>query len=531
MRRQISRMTIRFVFILAMLVPLFVAAPEAGAVPPAVVSLRTDGHTLVWIYSYYTATLYAQTVGQTETRKITENVSSPDVSGDRVVWQTNESDGSHLGGINLSTNEPLDLPSPPGQQYSPSLDGDQLVWINTDTSGATPVRTIMTSDLSSDATPVVVATVPSDVSDIGRPEIFDDWIVWSEQFGAVGTSDGHWELWSAQSGQDPVKIASAAGSANYLSGYAVGGSHVVYSVAGEVHLLSSSEQPDDHVIGAGSSPTTDGRYVFWTSQPVQVSQNIEAYDVATDSKFAAVPDGNFNYGASAGGGVVAWVALVPYTSSPFVQSARINDILPSAARPDPGKTSPDWFYFPETGHYLSFGFKHFWQASGGLPVFGYPLTEEFTQHNLTVQYLERQRFEYHPEFAGTPYETELGRLGAEDAAQRDLIGTQPFQPAVIPSTAVGDTCSYFDETHHAVCGGFLAYWQSHGLDFGDRGISFRESLALFGYPISEEFVDPATGMTVQYFERAVFEYHPNNLDPYKIELRLLGRDALSSMGW
>ena len=54
-----------------------------------------------------------------------------------------------------------------------------------------------------------------------------------------------------------------------------------------------------------------------------------------------------------------------------------------------------------------------------------------------------------------------------------------------------------------VCGSFLCYWQMHGLEFGDPGVSYREALALFGLPISEEFTDPATGITVQYFERAL----------------------------
>ena len=32
----------------------------------------------------------------------------------------------------------------------------------------------------------------------------------------------------------------------------------------------------------------------------------------------------------------------------------------------------------------------------------------------------------------------------------------------------------------------------------------------FGYPISEPFIDPHTGLSVQYFERARFEYHPEH---------------------
>jgi spore germination protein YaaH len=198
-------------------------------------------------------------------------------------------------------------------------------------------------------------------------------------------------------------------------------------------------------------------------------------------------------------------------------------------------STPERRYFPETGHSLSHGFKAFWERSGGLPIFGYPLTEEFSEINpdlgkpFTVQYFERQRFEYHPEFTGTPYEVQLGRLGVEDAKRRGLLGHPAFQP--IPASAVSGDCWFFPETGHAVCGRFLAYWRSYGLEFGDPGISFRESLGLFGYPISEPFTDPVTGLTIQYFERARFEYHPENPEPYQVLLGLLGRDLVRAKGW
>ncbi|NTV63191.1 MAG: hypothetical protein HGA65_06605 [Oscillochloris sp.] len=55
-------------------------------------------------------------------------------------------------------------------------------------------------------------------------------------------------------------------------------------------------------------------------------------------------------------------------------------------------------YFPETGHTLSNGFKSYWEAKGGLAIFGYPLSEEIAEQlddgrNYTVQYFERARFE------------------------------------------------------------------------------------------------------------------------------------------
>jgi hypothetical protein len=208
----------------------------------------------------------------------------------------------------------------------------------------------------------------------------------------------------------------------------------------------------------------------------------------------------------------------------------------AATRIGPSATSSDWIYFPETGHYLAYSFKAFWEQSGGLPAFGYPLTEEFDEPNpdsgqiLTVQYLERQRFEWHPEHAGTPYAVELGRLGAADAARRGLLATPPFQP-LPPETGSDAACTFVPETGHRLCHGFRAFWAGHGLELGDPGISERESLALFGYPLSEEYVDPATGLVTQYFERARFEYHPDNPEPYRILLGRRGAEELATKGW
>jgi hypothetical protein len=81
-----------------------------------------------------------------------------------------------------------------------------------------------------------------------------------------------------------------------------------------------------------------------------------------------------------------------------------------------------------------------------------------------------------------------------------------------PSTQAN--CREFPETGKRVCGRFLTYWQGHG------------GLAQQGYPISGEFVEKSQldGQTymVQYFERAVFELHPENRPPYDVLLSQLG---------
>lgn len=84
----------------------------------------------------------------------------------------------------------------------------------------------------------------------------------------------------------------------------------------------------------------------------------------------------------------------------------------------------------------------------------------------------------------------------------------------------------FPETGVSVEGAFLRYWRDHGLDLGDPGISARESLALFGYPLAEPFtqtLEDGKSYRVQYFERARFEFHPENRQPYDILLGQFGR--------
>ena len=85
---------------------------------------------------------------------------------------------------------------------------------------------------------------------------------------------------------------------------------------------------------------------------------------------------------------------------------------------DAASVPPDKLYFPETGQTLGGSFRTFWEGTGGLAVYGYPISEEISEvsptdgQTYTVQYFERNRFEYHPESAGTPYEVQLGLLGA-----------------------------------------------------------------------------------------------------------------------
>src|SRR4051794_40514626 len=181
--------------------------------------------------------------------------------------------------------------------------------------------------------------------------------------------------------------------------------------------------------------------------------------------------------------------------------------------------------FAETGQCIAGRIREFWELNGGLPVFGFPITpqqeEPIEGTPLQIQWFERNRLELHPENA-RPYDVLLGRLGADRLAQQ---GRDPF---TFPRSEGQAGCRFFPETGHNVCGDILAAWHVSGLEFdGKRGKSEAENLALFGLPLSDAQTETIEGKdyTVQWFERARFELHPENQPPYNVLLGLLGNEV------
>jgi hypothetical protein len=197
----------------------------------------------------------------------------------------------------------------------------------------------------------------------------------------------------------------------------------------------------------------------------------------------------------------------------------------SPTAPVPRSADPSMHYFDVTQHNVPGVFFRYWNDNGGLFRFGYPLTEPFQEVSATdgktylTQYFERARFEHHPEHAGTRYEVLLGLLARERTQGRENEG--PFRPlGPLPPSPDYD---YFPETGHTMRFGFRAYWYAHG------------GLMSFGYPISEEFEEviktDGKSYVVQYFERARFEWHPENPPPSDVLLGHLAREMLIDRVW
>ncbi len=181
--------------------------------------------------------------------------------------------------------------------------------------------------------------------------------------------------------------------------------------------------------------------------------------------------------------------------------------------------------FAETRQCIEEPFLRFWEAGGGLPVFGLPLTEarlEINRENgsmLLTQWFERTRMEWHQEFE--PPQVLLGRTGEDRLLQLGRVWQQePKAPAGTPGV--------FSETGQAIAPEFATYWRTHGLELGDAGVSYRESLALFGLPLTAprlEEVVPGVTVLTQWYERARFEYHPGNPASYTVLLGRLSADV------
>jgi hypothetical protein len=158
-------------------------------------------------------------------------------------------------------------------------------------------------------------------------------------------------------------------------------------------------------------------------------------------------------------------------------------------------------FFPETGHNVKGEFLQFFRAKGDLEIFGYPITEEFVEKGLLVQYFQRGRMELHPENP-PEYRVQLGLL-----AELMEKGEPPIDTAQIPQPNDPDR-RYFPRTGHVVAFSFLAFFDARG------------GVDIFGYPISEYSLE--NGRYVQYFQRARMEYYPDLPPAQRVKLTDLG---------
>lgn len=192
----------------------------------------------------------------------------------------------------------------------------------------------------------------------------------------------------------------------------------------------------------------------------------------------------------------------------------------------------------KTDNCITGRFLDYWRQNGGLAVFGYPITPLRSEVNndlgstFRTQWFERVRFELHPENR-PPYDVLLGRIGVAALQQMD-VDWQTLPRDDEPKQG----CLWFELERLNVCdqadgSGFKTYWERHGLRDPQLSSSYAQSLALFGLPLTQARIEvnPTDGNVylTQWFERARFEWHPENPQPYRVLLGHLGAEVLDTV--
>jgi hypothetical protein len=346
---------------------------------------------------------------------------------------------------------------------------------------------------------------------------------------------------------DAVKYAT---SKNVLVVAAAGneadkGNPIDYPAAyDEALAVGATDENDEHAYFSQVHPYVDVSAPGWNIASTGAERNLGGYAAATGTSFAAP------YVAGLAGlllslnpslDVNGLKALIVNNVDDLGErghdwafgAGRINAARAVAAVRVPAfervsnPNQPDVIFFEQTGHTLRGALRGFWEQNGGLPVFGYPISEEFQETTpdgvFTVQYFERNRLEAHPE-KPAPYNVLLGRLSDT------LLQRQGRNWFTFPKGKPAPNCEFFAETGHSLCEPFLGFWKANGLRDPNLPVAGR-ALALFGMPLSEPAMEQnSSGQTVltQWFERARFELHPDKPAPHQVLLGLLGNESARS---
>lgn len=489
--------------------PYHIEPATTASSEPGVTSLVASGSLIVWqdsrsgspdIYVYDLADGREFRVAQNPDYRI-----EPAVDGSQIVWVEGANPTQRtIQGYDLSQSNAFAVTNVAGEVSDPAISGSEVVWRQHDAAG----WRIYAKNLTSGS----VMMLPSDSPSEANPTVSGTTIVWQEFVS------GHWEL--AEYDLNTSRRKVIASSTADETDPSLGGNELVFlrepQSGGAPQLVAINLQTgDEHTISADhivAQPRVSNGIVVWEDWRSGLP-DIYAYDLKAEVMYA-VARSQQAYNPAITKSNIAWISRSDLSHG-RMQAVSLVPRLPTDPQDPPAVPSPDNVYFPETHHFVSAGFKAFWQGHGGAEILGYPLTEEFSEtdpatgEQMTVQYFQRAKLEFRAS-APSGKQISIARLGVTLTADRTFAKVSP-----VPDTS---DRLYFPETGHTIAFGFKDFWEAHG------------GLAEFGYPISEEFTE--NGRTVQYFERARFEYNPKSDNPqYTVTLGLLGQEALERMGW
>jgi beta propeller repeat protein len=460
----------------------------------------------------------------------------PNTDGQRVVWQdgrsTSDKDTSNLlddfdiYGANLNDLKPYQLTGAPHQQNHPQVWGNIAVWADfrdAQSPQDQQAGNIYLYDIPGHKETAIATARSAQVRPVTNGSVVV-WVDYRNEPDPNGTNSDIYAYDIATGQEFPITTAPGTQTDPAISGnivvwadYRNGPDDAdIYGY----DLTTKQEFQITNAPGSQVRPAIWGNLVVWTdfrNEPDKVNgtnSDIYGYDLTTKQEFPIYVGPGRQDNPKTASGVVSWEDSSKGNSDVDIMGATVSGIAltPPPAPPPllPGSGSR---FFPETKQTVTGIFLDYWNNNGGLPQQGFPIspvmteTSDLDHKTYTVQYFERAVFEYHPE---NPPQSQvlLSQLGTFRLKARYPNGPPAAIPSADPNTQV------FTETGFTVSGRFLDYWQSHG------------GLAQQGYPISGVFTETSDldgkPYTVQYFERAVFEMHPEKPPPYDVLLSQLG---------
>ncbi len=454
----------------------------------------------------------------------------PATDGVRAVWrdaraitdtaQLTYISNTNIVGASLADKKEFTVTSAPRQQAYPSISGNIVVWTDyRDAKGAEDKEAgdIYMYDLASGKESLVSRAKSAQVRPVTNGKV----IIWQDYRNESDPNGFNSDIYGYDIAAGQEFVVSNA--PDQQSEPAISGNTVVWSDfrKGEDYnadlygydLSTKKEFVISAAPGSQMEPAISGNIVVWKdfrNDARGSNSDIYGYDLATKQEFPVFVGPGAQGNPKVAGNTIVWEDATKGDGDTELMAATLPTAPLPPPTPLPGAGSQT---FPETGKTAGGLFLDYWQKHGGLAQQGYPISEVIGEVSdldgkpYTVQYFERAVFEYHPE-EQPPYNVLLSQLGTFRYKGKYPRGA-PNQQA---NTTLGS--QLFPETGKHVGGLFLDYWQKHG------------GLAQQGYPISEEFTEVSDldgkPYKVQYFERAVFELHPEKQPPYNVLLSQLG---------
>ncbi|MEZ4569435.1 MAG: hypothetical protein R2849_03755 [Thermomicrobiales bacterium] len=313
----------------------------------------------------------------------------PDVDQGVAVWAEEDYGcddcGGDIVGKVLATGEEFAITSEPTNETRPAITNTTIVWVAIDDNN---IQTLWMADIFGDSEPVELATAePGWTIDLPRAD--DNKVVWSE-YQQTGTRAARFHLraYDIVTGRYyDVREGETTDARGLRDDYDVDGTIISWAESHrQLYIYDMATETSGLLITGGGCPTIEGGYIFYEDFRYYESEGrieIWGYQLSTGANFhvAGAPGEDHEY-ANVNNGLITWQLDTGPTGEDII-ATYVSNVLPTIPQQRTSDDSDNYRFFDETMHPLASEFLTFWNGSGGLPVFGYPLTSEYQSSTRT----------------------------------------------------------------------------------------------------------------------------------------------------